>query len=85
MDSKQNISVTEPSADTLDDLFGFKAAQKRQKDRDLTTENMKPHFKPWRVFINNIDSYHGKILTDVCTVFNNKNIKKSDTHIYFFV
>lgn len=85
MDSKRNISITEPTtANALDDLFGFEAARKRQEDRDLTTENMKPHFKPWRVFINHIDSYHGKILTDVCTDFNNKNIKKSNIYIFIY-
>lgn len=74
MNSKRNTSIIESTAaDTLDDLFGFEAARKRQEDRNLKTENMKPHFKPWRVFINHIDSYHGKILTDVC-IFNNKNI-----------
>lgn len=74
MDNKQNISITESTiADTVDDLFGFEAARKRQEERNLTTENIKPHFKPWRVFINHIDRYHGKILTDVC-IFNNKII-----------
>jgi len=67
MNIKQNISITGPAtvADALDDLFGFEAARKRQRNRDLTSGNVKPHFKPWRVFINHIDSYHGKILIDV--------------------
>ncbi|XP_036144652.1 uncharacterized protein LOC114254645 isoform X2 [Monomorium pharaonis] len=66
MDNKQNISITKltNAADTLDNQFSFDVARKRQ-DCDLTTENVKPHFKPWRIFINHIDSYHGKILTDV--------------------
>ncbi|XP_011694075.1 PREDICTED: adenylate kinase 7-like [Wasmannia auropunctata] len=66
MGSKQNISITEltNAADTLDSLHGFEAARKRQEGCDLSTENVKPHFKPWRIFINHIDSYHGKILTD---------------------
>lgn len=86
MDSKENISITEPTAaSTLDDLFGFEAARKRQEDRDLITENMKSHFKPWRIFINHIDSYHGKILTDVCTDFNNKNIKNSNIYIFIYL
>ncbi|XP_011644876.1 uncharacterized protein LOC105432009 [Pogonomyrmex barbatus] len=65
--NKQNISITEPinAVDILDNLFGFEAAQKRQENCDLSTENAKSHFKPWRIFINHIDSYHGKILTDM--------------------
>lgn len=67
MGSEQNISITEltNATDTLDSLFNFEAARKRQENCDLSTENTKSHFKPWRIFINHIDSYHGKILTDV--------------------
>jgi len=51
--------------DDLDDLFGFEAARKRQQIKELTEKNGKLQFAPWRVFINQIDSYHGKVLTDV--------------------
>lgn len=52
--------------DTLDDLSGFEAAQKRQQEHcDLTTKNEKSKFRSWRTFINHVDSYHGKILADV--------------------
>jgi len=82
MDSKQNVSITEltNAADTFDNLFGFEAAQKRQEDCDLSTEKVKPYFKPWRIFINHIDSYHGKILTDVCIVYN-----KIYVYIYVYI
>jgi len=67
---QKNISITKPTnaADTLNNLSSFEAARKRQED--LSTENGKPHFKPWRIFINHIDSYHGKILCDVCILYN---------------
>lgn len=69
MDVKENISISDPitanNANALDDLFDFEAARKRQEERDLTAENGKLHFKPWRVFVNHIDSYHGKLLVDV--------------------
>ncbi|KYM83836.1 Putative adenylate kinase 7 [Atta colombica] len=62
---QKNISITKPTnaADTLNNLSSFEAARKRQEG--LSTGNMKPHFKPWRIFINHIDSYHGKILCDI--------------------
>ncbi|EFN64839.1 Putative adenylate kinase 7 [Camponotus floridanus] len=64
MDSKRNTSIIESTAaDTLDDLFGFEAARKRQEDRNLKTENMKPHFKPWRVLSDTI--YMDPLSTDV--------------------
>jgi hypothetical protein len=53
------------AVDSLDDLLGFEAAQKRQQIEELTEKDRKPQFAPWRVFINCIDSYHGEILTDV--------------------
>ena len=28
-------------------------------------ESVEPGFKPWRVFINHVDSYHGRKLADV--------------------
>lgn len=72
MDVEENISITEPitTVDVLDDLFGFEAAQIREEKRDLTAENRKLHFKPWRVFINHIDSYHGKLLAEVRRLFS---------------
>ncbi|XP_018338500.1 PREDICTED: adenylate kinase 7-like [Trachymyrmex septentrionalis] len=65
--TKKNISITEltNAADTLNSLSSFETTRKRQEDCDLSTENVKPHFKPWRIFINHIDSYHGKILSDI--------------------
>lgn len=72
MDSTQkHISITKltNAADTLNNLSSFEA-RKRQKDFDLSTGNVKPHFKPWRIFINHIDSYHGKILSEVCIHYN---------------
>lgn len=74
MDSSQNISITEPTtaANVSDDSFGYEADRKRHEKSDLITKNMKSQFKPWRVFINHIDSYHGRLLTDVSTFFLRK-------------
>lgn len=71
MNNKQNISITEltNAADTLNSLSDFEITRKRQED-NLSVENMNLYFKPWCIFINHIDSYHGKILTDVCIVYN---------------
>lgn len=71
MDIERNISTTESTAaaDASDDPFVRETARKRQEERDLTAKNVKSHFKPWRVFINHIDSYHGRLLTDVRIVF----------------
>lgn len=86
MDSGQSISITEltNATDTLDSLSGFEAAQKRQEDCDLSTENTKSLFKPWRIFINHLDSYHGKILTAVRIIYNKKFIYVY-IHIYLFI
>lgn len=76
MDIEQNISITESTtaANTLNDLSGREAAEKQQQDRNVITENIKSYFKPWRVFINHIDSYHGKMLVDVSIFLNIKFI-----------
>lgn len=51
--------------DVADNLFDLATTRKQQENCDLSTESAKLNFKPWRIFINHIDSYHGKILTDV--------------------
>lgn len=69
MDIEQDISITKPiTTDILNDLSSHEAAGKRLKDRNLTIKNVRPYFKPWRIFINHIDSYHGKLLADVSIV-----------------
>lgn len=82
----ENISITEPitGADTLNDLPGHEAVEKRQEGRDLTAENTKSYFKPWRVFINHIDSYHGKILAEVMYFFN-ANFTQFTTRCYEYI
>lgn len=81
MDMKEDISSTGPitAAGTLNDPSGFEVVQNRQED--LTTENVKSYFKPWRVFINHIDSYHGKLLTNVRIAFN-KIFRHLSTFLY---
>lgn len=82
MDINKNVLITEPTtaADILHNLSGHETNGERLENRNLTTENVKLHFKPWRVFINHIDSYHGKLLVDVSIVF-----KTNLTHMYIFL
>ncbi|XP_025161855.1 uncharacterized protein LOC112590201 [Harpegnathos saltator] len=67
MDVSRKVSITDSTtaADTLNHPPGREATGERQGDRNLFAENAEPYFKPWRVFINHIDSYHGTLLADV--------------------
>ncbi|XP_076749056.1 adenylate kinase 7 [Xylocopa sonorina] len=38
---------------------------RKSKDDGAKKEPVEPSFKPWRVFINHVDSYHGKKLVDL--------------------
>ncbi|XP_012286013.2 adenylate kinase 7 [Orussus abietinus] len=48
----------------FDDLFGFEDARMRQEEREREARHVELGLRPWRVFINHIDSYHGKKLAD---------------------
>lgn len=78
--SKVSMSNSNDPADPLADLFGFETAQKRPQEEQ--NQNISAHvelgFKPWRVFVNNIDSYHGRRIVEV-QLWNFLKIKKNLT------
>lgn len=68
---KINRKSINETRDPLEDLFEFKAAEEREKSRiaqEFSTTNPEGEFKPWRVFINHIDGYHGEKLAEVSYV-----------------
>lgn len=84
MNVQENNSIIESTCDDFDDLFGFEAARKREEKRALIEGNDMLRFTPWRVFINHIDSYHGKLLTDVRARISNI-LGSKRIHIHFSV
>ena len=61
---------------SISDLFGFEAAQMRLQDTQNheSFEGVEVKFKPWRVFVNCIDSYHGKRIVEVKICDSLKNL-----------
>ena len=65
--SKVSRANSTDPADPLADLFGFAAAQKRlqEEQNQRTSANIDLGFQPWRVFLNHMDSYHGRRMVEV--------------------
>lgn len=47
------------------------------KNDSAKEEPVEPSLKPWRVFINHVDSYHGRKLVDVSVKSSHLNFIKS--------
>lgn len=61
---------TPPNIEGLEDNFPFEdfEPQKVSKFREEPLKEEPEKFKPWRVFINHLDSYHGQKIVNVSVI-----------------
>lgn len=60
---------TPPTIEGIDDNFPFDdESQKVSKFKEESLKEEPEKFKPWRVFINHLDSYHGQKIVNVSLI-----------------
>lgn len=61
---------TPPNIEGINDNFLFEdfESQKVSKFKEESLKEEPEKFKPWRVFINHLDSYHGQKIVNVSVI-----------------
>lgn len=75
-----------PNIEEIDDNFPFvdfeQPNPKASKFKEESLKEEPEKFKPWRVFINHLDSYHGQKIVNVSVIILLKTIKKKNFLIF---